>query len=274
MIDPAVTPEQIIDTLGITEPEDIDIDAIAYYCGATILYERLTGCEANIAGYGGKAIITINSETRNPGRKRFSAGHELGHWMKDRGQSAFGCTAKQINAAWTENNPETRANRFASYLLLPPKIFDPLAKGKSIQIATVHELSDIFRMSMTATALRLVSLDSYPSMIIAFEDGKRRWFKQTRSVPQSLWPSAQVERGTETYKVLADPLLNESEGDVRADRWFDRQDSNRYYVRESSFRTGEGSAITLLWWQDEQQIIDIEEEEERRAARRSDWQED
>ena len=43
--------------------------------------EPLTGCEANIIGRGDKAIITINSKSI-PGRQRFSAGHELGHWMR------------------------------------------------------------------------------------------------------------------------------------------------------------------------------------------------
>jgi hypothetical protein len=91
MIPAGTPPEQILSLLGITEPEDIDIEAIAFACGATILKEPLTGCEANIIGRGDKAIITVNSKSI-PGRQRFSAGHELGHWMKDRGESAFGCS--------------------------------------------------------------------------------------------------------------------------------------------------------------------------------------
>ncbi len=73
MLDPETAAEEILDKLGVSEPKDLDVNAIAYYCGATIVYERLTGCEATIAGYGDRAIITVNSEA-HPGRKRFSAG--------------------------------------------------------------------------------------------------------------------------------------------------------------------------------------------------------
>ena len=74
MIPTGTPPEEILSTLGIAEPDDIDIEAIAWECGATILYEPLTGCEANIIGSGDKAIITVNSKAI-PARKRFSSGH-------------------------------------------------------------------------------------------------------------------------------------------------------------------------------------------------------
>ena len=140
---------------GITEPEDLDIDAIAFACGATILRQPLTGCEANIIGSGDKAIITVNIKSI-AGHQRFSSGHELGHWMKDRGQNAFGCSKSQMNSEWTGNNAETRANRFASDLLLPLSMFVPIAKGRSITLETVIYLAGVFRMSRTATAIRLV----------------------------------------------------------------------------------------------------------------------
>ena len=53
-----------------------------------------------------------------------------GHWMRDRGQIAFGCSQKQIESEWTTINPETRPNQFASDLLLLTKLFVPLAKGQ------------------------------------------------------------------------------------------------------------------------------------------------
>jgi Zn-dependent peptidase ImmA (M78 family) len=127
------TPEQILDELGITSPEDLDIEAIAYHYGATIYYEPLSGCEANIIGRKDRALITVNSNAI-PTRRRFSAGHELGHWMRDRERIAFGCTQKDLDSQWTAtegstNNPETRANQFAGDLLLPNRLFVPIGKG-------------------------------------------------------------------------------------------------------------------------------------------------
>jgi len=59
-------------------------------------------------------------------------------------------------------------------------------------------------------------------------------------------------------------LEDSQSGDVRADRWFVRD--------ELFFKTGADSMTVLLWWEDEQQLIEMEEEEHR-ASRRSDKEE-
>lgn len=74
--------------LGITEPGEIDLEAIAYYKDAVVKRKPLTGCEARIIGVDSKAIITVN-EKSSLERQNFSIGHELGHWFKDRGKSAI-----------------------------------------------------------------------------------------------------------------------------------------------------------------------------------------
>jgi hypothetical protein len=270
MIDPVSTPEQILAVLGITEPVDIDIDAIAYACGALITREPLSGCEANIIGVENKAVITINSNSIET-RQRFSAGHELGHWMRDRGRSAFGCSNRQMDSEWSANNPETRANRFAGDLLLPLSMFVPLANAKPITVDSVSELSTAFKMSRTATALRLVEHGSFPAIIAYFEAGLKKWSIPKRGeVPGYLKPADRPHPQTVTATMFGDPDLSEDADDVRADYWFDVDGSERYYIRESCFKTGPDSVVTLIWWQDEKQIIDLTEEEERRSERRSD----
>jgi len=265
-----LSPEQLLDELGISEPSQLNIEAIAYHCNAVVLYEPLTGCEANIVGKGDRAIITVNSRSIRT-RQRFSAGHELGHWMRDRGQSAFGCTSKQIESEWYANNPEKRANHFASDLLLPNKLFVPLAKRRPITVETARELSRTFQMSLTATAIKLVRGGSFASMLVYYEDGNRKWFiPSSDDLPKQLWPAKQPSKGTVTARFLMNDFAQEMD-DVRADRWFEVWNASRYYIRESCFSTGPNSVATLIWWEDESPLIDLEEQEERNAARRSDW---
>jgi hypothetical protein len=191
--------------------------------------------------------------------------------MKDRGQVAFGCSERQIESEWTANNPETRANQFASDLLLPPKLFVPLAKGRSITVETVRDLGQAFQMSQTATAIKLVRGGSLPSMLVYYEGGKRKWFiPSSDDFPRGLWPAKEPSKGTVTARLLSGERSQDAGDDVRADKWFEVRDAERYYVRESCFRNGPDSVVTLLWWEEEAQIIDLEEEEERKAARRSD----
>ena len=44
------SPSEILTELGVRDPEDLDIEAIAQHCGATIRYKPLVGCEARIMG--------------------------------------------------------------------------------------------------------------------------------------------------------------------------------------------------------------------------------
>ena len=266
MIEPGTSPEQVLAKLGISEPGDLDIEAIAYYCGATILYESLTGCEATIFGNGKKAIITVNQDG-HPGRRRFSAGHELGHWMIDRDRSAFSCSKSEIESSWSAFNPETRANRYAGDLLLPLSMFVPLARGRPIELETLNDLAKTFKMSRTATAIKLIQHGSFPAVLAYYEAGWRKWFVRGDSVSAIFTPFVQAEKSTLTAR-LADYTDQEAD-DTRADHWFNHTRADQYYIHESCFRTGPESIITILWWQDEEQLIHFEKEDEERGSRRS-----
>ena len=55
------SPDKLLRELSIGEPKQIDVEAIAQYCRATITYEPLQGCAARILAFGDRAIITIDS---------------------------------------------------------------------------------------------------------------------------------------------------------------------------------------------------------------------
>src|SRR5262245_48740444 len=182
------TASEILRDLGITSPDEIDIEAIAFHCGATIRYRPLTGCAARIVGNGNQAIITVDSNS-NRARQRFSAGHELGHWMHDRGKASFSCQEAQFVRDWaTTSNPESRANRYASDLLLPLPLFKPKVDAcRTMDFDTVRNLAAMFETSFTATAIRLTEHGPLPAMLVCYGNGERLWFVRG-SVPEQLWP--------------------------------------------------------------------------------------
>lgn len=255
------SPLSILQELGVTEPEDLHLEAIAQYCGATIVYEPLKGCEARLIGYGDRAIITVNTESYLP-RQRFSAGHELGHWMRDRGKIAFVCAASTFALEWSDDNPERRANRYAADLLLPEFMFRPFAQTKDITFATVKQLAGRFQTSTTATAIRLVEQGSFPAMIICNQLGRRRWFLRGPAVSDKLWPYSEPGRDTVAYDLLRTPAEPPGPVEVRADGWIDHSDSYRYHLCEDSVRVPPNLVLTLIWWKDESQILDLDENDE------------
>ena len=260
--------DALLEDLGITEPDELDLGVIAQHCGATLLYKPLEGCAARITGNEDRAIITVDSNSRIE-RQRFSAGHELGHWMFDRGKvSLFSCEENVFVREWSANNPETRANRYASDLLMPASMFRPRAATFTrIDFNTVKALGKIFRTSLTATAIRLVEHGPLPAMLICSSAQGVEWSVRGEGT-KPLWPQ---EPRPETY---AYDLLHEHEdeasGDVLASAWFDHPVADRYRVHEHAVRGYQGLVLSLLWWSNEAMLIKLDDYEEERDSRRSD----
>ena len=253
-------PDAILEELGVREPADLKIEAIAEYCGATIIYAPLEGTEARILGYGDRAIITVNSAAPR-GRQRFSGGHELGHWMCDRGKIAFACTESAFTREWSDDNPERRANQYSAELLLPQSMFSAHAKNREMTFATVRQMAEMFQTSLTATAIRLVEFGSFPAMVVCSDLERRRWFKRGPDVPDVLLPHERVSPMTVAYDVLNGKATSPGPADVSADAWFEHRDARRYANREDSIRITDDLVVTLLWWKDESQLLDLEEDE-------------
>lgn len=259
----------LLHSLGITEPDEIDIYAIAQTQGATVIEKPVTGCEARIIGYGDNALIVVNSESIPP-RKRFSAAHELGHWMRDAGKISLGCNPDS-QLGRSEFNPETRANNYASDILLPKFMFVPRAEKRPMTFETTSDLANTFRTSLTATAIRLVDYASYPSMLVGSDAKGIRWFRRGSGVPEILRPQV-AGRMTFASDLLKRSVVERNHGDVYSDQWF--PSVRRHSLHEDSRRIGDDLVLSLLWWKDEGPLIEIEEEQERRAYRRSDWRDD
>jgi len=267
------SPFEILNDLGITEPGDIDIEAIAEDCGATIRYKPLSGCAARIMGYKDRAIITIDRDTKRP-RQRFSAGHELGHWMRDRGQASFQCKNENFIREWSAENPEKRANRFASDLLLPPKMFRVRLHRMPVTFDTVRQLAEIFCTSVTATAIRLVEYGELPAMLVYNGPRKREWFFTSGEVRNKIFPEERPEKGSIAEALLRGDRSDMTPREVRSDTWFTHRNAAGHWVHEDSISVSDGSVLSLLWWKDERQLIEIDNEIEAKGAWRSDFRRD
>lgn len=253
-------PEKLLEELGIEEPNEIDIDAIAQFCGATIVYEPLKGCDARIFGNKDHAFITVNSLS-SIHRQRFSAGHELGHWIRDRGKVAFICNKEILQTQWTQNNPETRANRFAANLLLPKNMFLKYSTNRDISFETAIEISGVFQTSVTSTAIQLVKFSSFPSILVWVDSNRRTRFYRSPHVPTDIWPKEFPGNETITTDMFKKKLEGVHAGEINAAEWIEKGNSYKYKLRESCIRVGKNRVLTLLWWQQEEQLIDLEEKD-------------
>jgi len=257
---PRLSADNLIKELGICEPQDIDVEAIAQYCNATVVYEHLTGCEARIVGNADRAIITVNSDSRR-GRQRFSAAHELGHWMRDRNQVGFSCTNSLFRSQWGAANPERGANQFAADLLMPLTVFGRYAYRKPITLQAAREVAYKFDTSLASTAIRLVQHGSFPAMVLYLAQGARKWFVAGPDVPSLLSPREKPSKRTVAWELMQMSSSEPGPTTVQADGWLTHPEAENYELLEDSVRFRDGSVLSLLWWKNEKQIIDLMEDD-------------
>lgn len=252
-----LSPTKILAELGITAPDEIDVEAIAQHFGATVIPQRLHGSAARIIGVGDRAFITVDNQSPR-GRQRFSIAHELGHWMIDRGKlSGFVCTEKNLVAEWSGDNPELRANRFAADLLMPSNLFAPVAKNKEMTFETARYLCTKFETSLTATAIRLVENGSFPAMVVCSTNDGVKWKFRDRDIPDEIQLRERPGAYTNAAELLLgkDPETNPVE--VQASDWFTHPRSKSYHIVEDSVQIFQGIVLSLLWWKNERQLVDL-----------------
>lgn len=245
---------RLLQEYGITQPEDIDLDAIAFDQGAVVRYRRLDGCEARLVGKGGRAIISIDPRAI-PSRQRFSLGHELAHWLVDRGNVSFICKKSDIRETSETSNPiETNANRLAADLLMPDYIFHPLCVKKPFTLNTVNDLAKRFKTSRTATALKMVNSGRFLGMVACYSREGREWFQRAKDVPEKLWPVRELHEDSQAFELIFGQERPTGPCKVGADAWIDRFDAHQYTITEHAMKISDEFVLVLLWWQDERQI--------------------
>lgn len=251
---PGERAEAVVEGLGISSPEDLDVDAIAFDAGVEIVYEQLNGCEATLAGFGDRAVATVNPSPYR-GRERFSIAHEVGHWELHRGRS-FRCRVDSVEENFSSARElEKEADTFASHLLMPSGLFSPRihALGRP-NFKQLGDLAAEFGTSLTATALRLVGIDTLPAIVACYTRAGLRWHVAAKHVPRRWYLKDQVDEDSFAHDLLFSGKECRSLGKQSADAWFTNMDAERYEVLEQCIPLRGEEVLVLLYLGDSQML--------------------
>jgi hypothetical protein len=252
---PGERAEAIISELGITRPEDLDVDAIAFDSGVEVSYETLTGCEASLVGFKNHAIATI-CPSGSRGRERFSVAHEIGHWKLHRGQS-FRCRADGPDTNLASNKTvEKEADVFASHLLMPGPIFNPAVKA-AVQpgFRQLGELASLFNTSLLATTLRLANINTLPVIVACYGRTGLRWHVAAQDVPRRWWLKRTLDEDSFAYDLLNFGKACNHLGKQSADTWFDNDDAGKYEILEQCVQMGGSDVLVVLYLADSKMLF-------------------
>src|SRR6266446_1799501 len=140
---------ELLAKIKVGSPDEIDLEVLAYAAGKLLIeVGGLDTAEGRIvASPGSGGVIRIRSGL-NPGRTRFTAAHEIGHYVlhplvpHDRQHTARDFTI------WNVASEEAEANVFAAELLMPEFLFKPRSRGKNPSLALLDSLAAEFKCSL------------------------------------------------------------------------------------------------------------------------------
>lgn len=192
------TAQAITKEFYINDPSHIELELICVTRGVWPEQSSLQGCDARLLLdlRRSRGIATVSSQIPEPGRKRFALAHELGHFeLHRRRKQAWACTGDDFLKWYLSNDAEPEANAFAAELLMPQEVFQKHCVGMKSGFRSVSELTEVFKTSLTSTAIRYTEIGNFPCALISSHDGKISWFRAShdfrfriRSVSSKLDP--------------------------------------------------------------------------------------
>jgi Zn-dependent peptidase ImmA (M78 family) len=213
--------KEILEALYIQEAHHINVELIAALRGAYVQEKAVSGAEGRLATAGSEGIITINNRIEIPGKKRFVAAHELGHFELHRGEAfSINCTDKDFRQWYKGNHIEIEANYFAAELLMPEHLFGRKIAGKDVTRQMIEDLANEFNTTMTATAIRFATLRPDYALVCA-EDNEIKWFViDFDQFPYPLNLKGKLHENSMAYEFFNGGELSDKLFSVEHDAWF------------------------------------------------------
>lgn len=246
-IDRLSHPERLLWGHGVRKPEHIDLEAIACARGAHVVYRKLDGCAARLVAAGDCAVISVAMDD-NLGRRRFSLGHELAHWMQDAKRTSFKCSSTDIGPQNAEaKSIEADANSFASQLILPDYLVLPWVADRKPSLDLANAMASDFQASLTASALKLLQRAKVPSAITCHDQRKLKWYRRSRDFSTDFYILNELHQETIAFEMAFGAAKGLSRPKREsASRWISGPGAYRMEVWSQSIKLPEGSVLTMF----------------------------
>lgn len=233
---------------GIRRP-GFDIEDLAEAEGIRVRRGGLKNVDAwLVRNPDGGGVIRLKEDMVEPGRIRFSIGHELGHWsLHPKLSQGFLCTATDFSD-YVKSQEEAEANVFSANLLMPRPWLQPELWRADPSFAGVSAMAREFGTTLTAAARRFTELSKHGVALVFSTGGRIQWAVKSKSA-QALYLAGDLPEFSRTRECLKSGKSLAEPEDVEPSDWFPTWNFDRDSELFEDVRLSPqyGWAITLLW---------------------------
>ena len=234
-------------------------------------------------------IILVNKAARG-GRRRFTIGHELGHFCipmhKPVKGDRFLCSRDDMRI-WSASEQsayarmEVEANRFSALLLMPPPLLRPyISKPGDPDLSHVIAIHDDFEVSKDAAARAYAQYHDQPIALIVVKDGKVvRAYKNLKFPKLNVDQDDEIPKPSVYWRALKSQNALSEVTEIAPGQWLQSEWGKQLPdLYEQVLRQQMGYALILLWPELTEQDDEFDPDEnrtskERLAERRGRWAE-
>jgi len=259
---PCQCAQDLLESCGFNEITHLPMDLFIAGLGAIMIEEELDHYDGKIIFGRSKTVIKVNSQIQFPERKRFVVAHEIGHFIMHKDMELPEDTFSNFNIfAGMEKSlkngaQELEANEFAGELLMPEKLFLKEAVGKKFTPLLIKNLSERFKISLTATVFKYLKYNLHPICIVFLENGRVKYWK--KSSDMKVWICDFNRLAPPTDSVAAEYIQNdykfiykleEKAQTIKKSTWFKLGDYNEdtdfyeYCIPTKKYRT----LLSIIW---------------------------
>lgn len=245
--------KSIIEEFNYQSPQDVDPEQIAWSNFLAVEFKDMSSHIGRIKFDNECGVVSINRRLKEPGQKRFTLAHELGHFFNESGSvlKSISCTPKDINSGKFTSTFEQKANLFASELLMYKPWFSDFVKNKKINMNVISEIAGYFGVSLSAAALRYVYHGKYPIAVILSRNGMVEWSAISPHFPLRWIPKGyKVRKESNAYEFFNGGKTEEWEDLIPAHAWFSddyKCPKDLYIFEQCTVMKNYNAVMTLLW---------------------------
>lgn len=242
----------ILQEYGISSPDDLDLELIAFDRGLIIQEKEIIGCEGRLINNKNYGMIIINKNIRESGKKRFIIAHEMGHYELQKGRNNINICDESSFINWNKNGPqENEANVFASEILFPRNLFQEFCKGVKFSKDLLIELANYFSCSLSATALRYADIGNRPIAVIFSQNKLIKWYRCHKDFPfQFVDLRIPVNLNSYAYDFYVKKEVPTNPQEIISDAWFTKDfrfKSQRKLFEQNIPFPSYNAVLSLVW---------------------------